>query len=65
MLSGAVVIESVFGWPGLGLLMLDALFERDYPLIMGLFIVISLSVTIITFIVDVLYTYLDPRIRLK
>ena len=65
MLSGAVVIESVFGWPGLGLLMLDALFERDYPLIMGLFIVISLSVTIITFIIDILYTYLDPRIRLK
>lgn len=65
MLSGAVVIESVFGWPGLGLLMLDALFERDYPLIMGLFIVISLSVTIITFIVDISYTYLDPRIRLK
>ena len=65
MLSGAVVIESVFGWPGLGLLMLDALFERDYPLIMGLFIVISLSVTIITFLVDILYTYLDPRIRLK
>ena len=65
MLSGAVVIESVFGWPGLGLLMLDALFERDYPLIMGLFIVISLSVTIITFIVDILYTYLDPRIRFK
>ena len=65
MLSGAVVIESVFGWPGLGLLMLDALFERDYPLIMGLFIVISLSVTIITFVVDILYTYLDPRIRLK
>ena len=63
MLSGAVVIESVFGWPGLGLLMLDALFERDYPLIMGLFIVISLSVTIITFLVDILYTYLDPRIR--
>jgi peptide/nickel transport system permease protein len=45
--------------------MLDALFERDYPLIMGLFIVISLSVTIITFIVDILYTYIDPRIRLK
>jgi peptide/nickel transport system permease protein len=65
MLSGAVVIESVFGWPGLGLLMLEALFERDYPIIMGLFIVISLSVTIITFIVDILYTYLDPRIRLK
>ena len=65
MLSGAVVIESVFGWPGLGLLMIDALFDRDYPLIMGMFIVISLSVTIITFIVDVTYTYLDPRIRLK
>ena len=65
MLSGAVVIESVFGWPGLGLLMIDALFDRDYPLIMGMFIVISLSVTIITFIVDITYTYLDPRIRLK
>ena len=65
MLSGAVVIESVFGWPGLGLLMIDALFDRDYPLIMGMFIVISFSVTIITFLVDITYTYLDPRIRLK
>lgn len=64
MLSGAVVIESVFGWPGLGLLMIDALFSRDYPLILGMFIVVSLSVTIITFLVDILYAHLDPRIRL-
>jgi peptide/nickel transport system permease protein len=65
MLSGAVVIESVFGWPGLGLLMIDALFDRDYPLILGMFIVVSLSVTIVTFLVDILYFYLDPRIRLR
>jgi peptide/nickel transport system permease protein len=65
MLSGAVVIESVFGWPGLGLLMIDALFDRDYPLILGMFILVSLSVTIVTFLVDILYFHLDPRIRLQ
>ena len=65
MLSGAVVIESVFGWPGLGLLMIDSLYGRDYPVILGLFIVVSLSVTIVTFLVDILYSYLDPRIRLR
>lgn len=65
LLSGAVVIESVFGWPGLGLLLIDALFSRDYPLIMGVFIVVSLSVTIVTLLVDVLYAYIDPRIRLR
>lgn len=65
LLSGAVVIESVFGWPGLGLLMIDALFSRDYPLIMGMFIVVSLSVTIVTLLVDILYAYIDPRIRLR
>lgn len=65
MLSGAVVIESVFAWPGLGLLMIDALFSRDYPLILGMFIVVSLSVTVVTFFVDILYAYVDPRIRLR
>ena len=61
--SGAVVIESVFGWPGLGRLLIDALFARDYPLIMGMFIIVSLSVTLVTLVVDMLYAYIDPRIK--
>jgi peptide/nickel transport system permease protein len=65
MLSGAVVVESLFGWPGLGRLLIDALYSRDYPLILGMFIVVSLSVLIVTLLVDILYYYIDPRIKLK
>jgi len=63
ILSGAVVIESVFGWPGLGRLLIDSLFARDYPLIMGMFIVVSFSVVLVNLAVDILYSYIDPRIR--
>jgi ABC-type dipeptide/oligopeptide/nickel transport system permease component len=65
LLSGSVVVESVFGWPGLGRLMIEALFSRDYPLIFGILIVTSLSVTLLTFLVDILYSHIDPRIKLK
>jgi peptide/nickel transport system permease protein len=65
MLSGSVVIEAVFGWPGIGRLLIEALFSRDYPLIIGILIFVSISVTIITFLVDIIYSYIDPRIKLK
>lgn len=63
LLSGAVLVETVFAWPGLGRLMLDALAMRDYPVLMGLFLMISVSVILVNFIVDLTYSALDPRIR--
>jgi len=65
ILSGAVVVESVFGWPGLGRLLIDSLFARDYPLIMGMLLVASVSVVLVNVAVDILYSYIDPRIRLQ
>lgn len=63
LLSGAVLVETVFAWPGLGRLMIDALAMRDYPVLMGLFLMISVSVVVVNFMVDLTYSALDPRIR--
>ncbi|MFD1910955.1 ABC transporter permease [Halodurantibacterium flavum] len=63
LIAGAVIVETVFGWPGLGRLTLDAINARDYPLLMGMFLAISVFVIVINLIVDLLYAVLDPRIR--
>jgi len=63
LLSGAVLVETVFAWPGLGRLMIDSLAMRDYPVLMGLFLLISISVVVANFITDLTYAMLDPRIR--
>ncbi|GAA0612657.1 ABC transporter permease [Paenochrobactrum glaciei] len=64
MLGGSVIIESVFGWPGLGLLAYEALFARDLNLLLGIFFLSSILVVITNALVDVIYTLIDPRIRL-
>lgn len=63
LLTGAVVTETVFGWPGLGRLMFESLYRRDYPVLLGLLIVMSVGVVIINLVVDILYAFLDPRIH--
>ena len=63
LISGAVVTETVFGIPGLGRLIVDALLRRDYPIIQGVVLVFSLAYIVVNLGVDVLYTFLDPRIR--
>ena len=63
MVAGAILTETVFGWPGLGRLMYDAIVTRDYPLLMGNFVVLSVSVVILNLITDISYGVLDPRIR--
>ena len=63
MLSGAVLVETLFAWPGMGRLLFTSIEARDYPVIMGIFLLIAISVVVSNFIVDVLYGYLDPRIR--
>lgn len=62
---GAALIEEVFAWPGIGRLMLDAIGKRDYPLLMGIYLVLSISVAVVTMLTDLVYAAVDPRIRYK
>ncbi|KRM06204.1 dipeptide transport system permease protein DppB [Liquorilactobacillus ghanensis DSM 18630] len=63
MIGGAVVTETVFSWPGIGQLVVQAVQKRDFPLIQATVIIISVFYIFINFAVDVLYFYLDPRVR--
>ncbi len=63
LLSGTVIIESIFGWPGLGKLLLDGIFNRDFPLVQGCVLVVACCFIVINVLVDLLYAWLDPRIR--
>ena len=65
LLTGAVLVEIIFAWPGLGRLLYDATLARDYPLLMGIFLVASVSVIAANLVVDVLYGWLDPRVRIR
>jgi peptide/nickel transport system permease protein len=63
LIGGAVIIEQIFVIPGMGLLLLDAVSQRDYPLISGLFLIVGVGVTLINLLVDLSYGVLDPRVR--
>lgn len=63
LLSGTVVIETVFSIRGLGRILVGAIFDRDYPIVQGVILLISVVFVLANLIVDVLYTFLDPRIR--
>ncbi len=65
LIGGTVVVETVFAWPGIGLLVVDSIFARDYPVVQGVVLVIAVLVVLINLLVDVTYTVLDPRIRLS
>jgi peptide/nickel transport system permease protein len=65
LLGGAVVVETVFAWPGLGLLAYDSLFSRDLNLLLGIFFVSACLVVAVNLAVDMLYAVLDPRIELR
>ncbi|HMM42791.1 MAG TPA: ABC transporter permease [Thermomicrobiales bacterium] len=64
LLAGTVVIETVFGRPGIGRLIVSAILEKDFPLVQGIVLFIAISYVLINLLVDVLYAVLDPRIRL-
>ena len=65
LLGGAVVVETVFAWPGLGLLAYESLFARDLNLLLGIFFICSCLVVVVNLVVDVTYSLLDPRIELR
>jgi len=62
-LSGAVLTESIFGWPGMGRLALEAILKRDFPIIQGTVLFMAMMFIIVNLIVDILYGVIDPRIR--
>ena len=65
LVGGAVLTETVFAWPGIGRLMFEALLQRDYNLLLGIFFVSSAMVILFNLITDVIYTFVDPRIELS
>ncbi|MDF3061309.1 MAG: transporter permease [Microvirga sp.] len=65
MAGGAVLVETVFAWPGVGRLMFDALLQRDYQLLLGVFLITSGTVVVFNLLTDIVYLFVDPRIRVE
>lgn len=63
LLAGSIITETIFSWPGVGRLVIQSIYARDYPLLQGCLIFISLSYQFINLILDLLYAFIDPRIR--
>jgi ABC-type dipeptide/oligopeptide/nickel transport system permease component len=64
LLAGTIVTETIFSWPGIGRLTVQAISARDYPLLQGCILVIALSYVVVNFLTDLLYSFIDPRVRL-
>jgi len=62
MLTGAVLVETVFAWPGLGQLMLSSIQTRDIPVLLGIFLLVSMTVIVVNLLTDLTYAWLDPRV---
>lgn len=65
LLNGAIVIETVFGWPGIGSLLIDGIERRDLPLVVATTIIIASMVILVNLVVDLMYAWIDPRIRYR
>jgi peptide/nickel transport system permease protein len=65
LLGGAVITEQIFAWPGVGQLAVNAIVNRDYPVLQGVILTVALLVTLVNLAVDALYVVLDPRLRLS
>jgi len=63
MLAGAVLTETTFNWPGMGLFLVDRIYDRDFPAIQGTVVFIALFVAMVSLIVDIIYARIDPRVR--
>ncbi|MNI53328.1 Dipeptide transport system permease protein DppB [compost metagenome] len=64
LMAGSVVTESLFGWPGLGSMAMEAIIQRNYPVIQGYVLLTSVFIVVANLLVDISYGFLDPRIRL-
>ena len=63
LFTGSVLVETVFGWPGIGRLMYESIVKRDYPVLMGNFLITTALVVVVNLIVDLIYVWLDPRVK--
>ena len=63
LINGAVIVETVFGWPGIGKLMIDAVTQRDFPVVQASIMVTAIAIFLLNVLIDLLYVALDPRIR--
>ena len=64
LFSGAVITETIFAWPGVGRMFVQAMFSRDYPLLMGILMLGSTMVVVFNLLADIVYGVLDPRVRM-
>jgi peptide/nickel transport system permease protein len=64
LLGGNMIVETVFSWPGLGRVVVSAIFDRDFPLVQGAVMIYAFTFVMANLIVDILYTYLNPKISL-
>jgi len=65
LIGGAVIMEQIFVIPGMGLLLLDAVFQRDYPIITGVFLVVGVAIMLLNLLIDLSYGLLDPKVRYR
>lgn len=65
LISGAIIVETVFSWPGIGLLLIQGITFRDFPLITGLVLIYTTIFVLLNVLIDILYTIVDPRIRMR
>ncbi len=65
LVAGAVVVEVVFGWPGIGQLLLSSMQNRDAPIVLGIFMIVAVTIVLANLLTDLAYTWLDPRIRYR
>ena len=63
IVAGSALVETVFGWPGIGRLMYDSIFTRDYPVLLGILLLVSVTVIVVNLLTDIAYALLDPRVR--
>jgi peptide/nickel transport system permease protein len=63
IIGGAIQVETVFSWPGMGRLMYDAVLRRDYPILEASFLLLSATVILANFLSDILYLFIDPRVK--
>ena len=63
IVAGSALVETVFGWPGVGRLMYDSIFTRDYPVLLGILLLVSITVILVNLVTDIAYALADPRVR--
>ena len=63
LLGGAVLTETVFAWPGVGRMMVDAIRQKDFPVVQAGVLLLAVAFSVVNLVVDILYAYIDPRIK--